>query len=482
MLSTGRCRLQWIATLVVLGALCVLPPGAEAQSAVYGGGPFYNGGTPVMNTLRASGFKTVVLWTIHVHSNGDLYFNDTLVVAGGSYVGNSAWPGQLATLKQAPTSVTRIEVGVGSAGVADWETIRDLINSQGTGANSILRRNFQALKSATGADAINDDDESGYDVNSTIAFANMAASLGYKFTLCPYTNSGFWATIKSSLGSLVDHAYLQCYAGGSGNVPSSWNSALGMKVDPGLWCRHGSGCASGDTPSSVQTRMSGWKSSAGITGGFMWLYDDMQACSGQGTTAQYAAAINNALGGGSGSGIVQLYQDCNFGGWVASFANTGSYTTAQIVSAGGRDNDASSIKIAGGYKVTLYANDNLGGKSIVLTGNDSCFVADNFNDGTSSMKIEAAGGSSGVTFYQNSNFGGAAGQVLAKGTYTLSQLQAKGVSNDWASSVKIPSGWTVILYQHDNFGGTSWTLTADTPDLTSLSPSANDQMSSCKIQ
>jgi hypothetical protein len=88
----------------------------------------------------------------------------------------------------------------------------------------------------------------------------------------------------------------------------------------------------------------------------------------------------------------------------------------------------------------------------------------------------------GVVFYQDTNYGGAAGQSLAKGTYTLAQLAAKGVPNDWASSVRIPAGWTVIIYANDNFSGTSWTRTADTPDFTVLNPNANDQMSSCKIQ
>jgi len=88
----------------------------------------------------------------------------------------------------------------------------------------------------------------------------------------------------------------------------------------------------------------------------------------------------------------------------------------------------------------------------------------------------------GVIFYQDTNYGGAAGQSLAKGTYTLAQLAAKGVPNDWASSVRIPAGWTVIIYANDNFSGTSWTRTADTPDFTVLNPNANDQMSSCKIQ
>ncbi len=88
----------------------------------------------------------------------------------------------------------------------------------------------------------------------------------------------------------------------------------------------------------------------------------------------------------------------------------------------------------------------------------------------------------GVAFYQNLNYGGAAGQTLQAGTYTTAQLAASGVPNDWASSARIPAGWTVIVYASDNFSGTSWTLTADTPNFGSLSPSANDQMSSCVIR
>jgi uncharacterized protein YbdZ (MbtH family) len=54
--------------------------------------------------------------------------------------------------------------------------------------------------------------------------------------------------------------------------------------------------------------------------------------------------------------------------------------------------------------------------------------------------------------------------------------------NDWASSVKIPTGWTVTMYSNDNFAGTSWTLTSNTTNFTTLSPNANDVVSSVKIQ
>lgn len=88
----------------------------------------------------------------------------------------------------------------------------------------------------------------------------------------------------------------------------------------------------------------------------------------------------------------------------------------------------------------------------------------------------------GVVFYQHINYGGTASQPLAPGNYTLSQLQALGFVNDWASSVRVPAGRTLTMYSNDNFGGTSWVRTSDTPDFTVLSPNANDVVSSISIQ
>jgi streptogrisin D len=98
------------------------------------------------------------------------------------------------------------------------------------------------------------------------------------------------------------------------------------------------------------------------------------------------------------------------------------------------------------------------------------------------VEIANPGGGAGVVFFQDIQFGGASSQPLARGDYTLSQLQARGMQNDWASSVRVPSGFTVIMFQHNNFLGTSWTLTSDTPNFVTLSPNANDQVSSVRIQ
>nr|AIA86334.1 CAZy families GH87 protein [uncultured Stigmatella sp.] len=85
-----------------------------------------------------------------------------------------------------------------------------------------------------------------------------------------------------------------------------------------------------------------------------------------------------------------------------------------------------------------------------------------------------------VSFYQNANYGGTV-QSLAPGSYTLSQLQAAGLSNDDVSSVRVPPGLSVVIYEDNNFAGNSWTLSGDMPRFKLLSPSANDKMSSCIV-
>ena len=273
------------------------PSAVYAASTLFGGGPFYTGGASTMNILRSSGYTTVMLWTIHVDgTTGNLVYNDQLLVANGVYVGNSTWPAQLKTLKTAPTSVNRIEVCVASAGVNDFQSLQTLISKYGTNTTSLLYSNFYALKAATGADAVDYDDEMLYDVTTAVNFGLMLSSMGYKVTLCPYTDSSFWQSTYNGLGSgIVDRVYLQCYAGGAGNDPGTWNGYFsGLKVQPGMWCKNGD-CTEGSSASDVAAQMTAWRAADGIPGGFMWLYDDMLSCTSGGTPADYALAINRAV-------------------------------------------------------------------------------------------------------------------------------------------------------------------------------------------
>ena len=88
------------------------------------------------------------------------------------------------------------------------------------------------------------------------------------------------------------------------------------------------------------------------------------------------------------------------------------------------------------------------------------------------------GSTSGVIFYQDANWQGVGSQIIQPGNYTMAQLNALTCPNDWMSSLKVPTGWTVVAYQNDNFTGTTWTFTDDT---SYVGAACNDQMTSCKI-
>ena len=83
----------------------------------------------------------------------------------------------------------------------------------------------------------------------------------------------------------------------------------------------------------------------------------------------------------------------------------------------------------------------------------------------------------GATFFADADYGGTS-VTLAKGNYTRAQLIAAGLPDDYLSSLKVPNGWTVDLYQNDNFTGTKWTFTEDS---TYIGKSANDQTTSIMI-
>ena len=281
--------------LLALAWSSVPAASAAVTSATYCS--VYPGNVPAKLTeLRNSGYDTLILFTIHVSASGNLNFNSgaNTLASGGAYTGDAGWPGVLATLKTPPTSVNRIEICVGAWGSSAFTNIQNLINTQGTNTDSILYRNFLALKNATGIDAVNLDDESLYDVNSTVQFSRMLASMGYKVTLVPYTRrTTYWQPVYNALGSnIVDRVYVQCYAGGAGNVSimPTWVSTFpGAKVFPGMW-----GNAvdpAGSTASEVESQMVAWHKSAGVQGGFMWIYEPISADTSSGTPADYANAI-----------------------------------------------------------------------------------------------------------------------------------------------------------------------------------------------
>jgi len=287
-----------LATLVVTVASA--PVAHAGTSGIFGGGPLYINATNNITAIKNSGFTEVIVWNIEVKTNGDLNFNGEFpLVSNGAYIGAATHPdfaSNMAALKTG--TVKRITFSIGSSNVGDWQDVKALVTAQGTGTSSILFRNFAALKAAIpSVDAFDFDDENSFDQASTVQFAVMLGGLGFHVVPDPFSNAAYWtsvaAAVNAQLPGTVDSVHLQAYAGGAGNNPcSGWNFS-GVPVFGGLWDRD-------VTPAQVQTTMTGWHNQCGVTGGFMWLYDDFV---GTALVAQYATAINTAVSGGTSTGI-----------------------------------------------------------------------------------------------------------------------------------------------------------------------------------
>lgn len=384
-----------------LFGLCLLllaPLVSHAISGVYGGGPIYKNREYAIGELKASGFSHVIVWTIHIEADGSLGFNGEFpLVKDGAYIGDQYYPDfrdDIASLKTGETSITRVEFGLSGWGSGTYDNVRDLLSCTGshcgTGTDSILFRNFQALRNAFPAvDALNNDDEGTYHLDSAVPFHIMLSDIGFNTAVVPYQNKSFWQSfvdrVNSARSGAVDLSYLQVYAGGAGNNPCNWD--LGLPLIAGLWSRDVS-------PSEVQSRMQGWKDTCGIDGGFMWLYDDFDNSP---LVAQYADAINTVFDDANPpqTGAVSLYQHCSYDGYRVQL-EPGSYTASQLADLGAVDNDVSSIKVSPGYQVTVYQYDNFSGYSWTLSGDDQC-ITDNtegrgdgldWNDDISSVVVD----------------------------------------------------------------------------------------------
>jgi len=118
----------------------------------------------------------------------------------------------------------------------------------------------------------------------------------------------------------------------------------------------------------------------------------------------------------------------------------------------------------GTYNITAKAYDN---SNLSTTSSAISVVVNNTQTGI-------------VTVYKHCNFSSDGYSVtLPEGNYTLSQLNALGILNDDVSSVKVQGGYQVVLYNDDNFLGSSLSLTADNSCL--VNNNFNDLTSSLKV-
>lgn len=73
-----------------------------------------------------------------------------------------------------------------------------------------------------------------------------------------------------------------------------------------------------------------------------------------------------------------------------------------------------------------------------------------------------------VVIYENTEFRGNSRAVAADASDLDALPGCGGPGADWddcISSIRVPSGWEVTVFEHDNYSGASATFTSDIPDL-----------------
>jgi hypothetical protein len=299
--KTRRTLLRRATAALALGAAALFAGHAAAQTGyvgILGGGPVYKRNLTNIQELKKAGFNELLVWSVEVKSNGDLNLNGEFpLTSNGKYIGDQTWPKFAHDLKSIKAGkVTRITLSIGSSNVGDFQDIKALIDSQGTGKKSILYKDFAALAAALPIDAIDFDDENSYDSESTVKFALMLGGLGYHVTMNPYTNNSYWTSVVSQINGqmpgLVDGIHLQTFAGGAGNNPcTNWNFG-GVPVFPGLSDQPSAPPFS--SPSQAEDRLKNWHTQCGITGGWLWIFDQI---AGTKQPRQYAHAMTKGVNG-----------------------------------------------------------------------------------------------------------------------------------------------------------------------------------------
>ncbi|MFM7815383.1 MAG: hypothetical protein ACKPGI_00270, partial [Verrucomicrobiota bacterium] len=261
----------------------LIPKNARKHLGIYVGGPIYKeerrAGT--LAELMSSKFTEVIVWSVHVDPDGTLDLNKEFpIVKDGAYIGAQQHPSFANDLRQLRDSGRRVTLGFGAAGSPAFNNIRDLLKKGGAKPGGGLRKNFEAVRRDLSAITFIDlNDEVTYDASSMTEFSVMLADLGFKVSLCPYTNRAFWQNVAGAVNSqrpgAIQAVNLQCYGGGRRNNPADW-SFPGIPVYPGVWAEgtdSGGRAVGEETINSATQRYTDWRKSASIPGGFVWLYD-----------------------------------------------------------------------------------------------------------------------------------------------------------------------------------------------------------------
>ena len=184
-----------------------------------------------------------------------------------------------------------------------------------------------------------------------------------------------------------------------------------------------------------------------------WALDDQTRTLTSGALGQYVVDFIDVSTGTPPTGNcsynsnqIVFYTDANYGGQCVT-KDIGDYPNPSSI---GLSNDSiSSIKVGSDVQAILCKDDNYLGGCETFTGDDFDLSNNSIgNDQVSSAKVQSEIVSTETRLYDNTNYGGAYAYVPSTGLYTVVD-----VFNDMAELIIMPSGWSVRLFEHNDYYG-----------------------------
>lgn len=381
--------------LLLLAALTLIPISMKAEnevSCVYVGGHIRRERPGTITTLRNSGFQYVILFNVHVDTDGTLLTDGETICKNGEYVFSNTQPNyqaDIAKLKAEGSAISRIDICIGGWGNDSYGHIRSLIERDGTGPQTILYRNFKALLEAVPEiDGVNNDQEQDYDQNSAAKFHIMMYDIGYTTTLAPYMNRSYWQglckQIRAARPDAVERVMVQCYDGGAGNVNDvkNWTFEGVPNIHVGL-CNEGNHGAW--NVENNEKQYAKWRDEHGAKGGFVWVYNDNSW-----NLNETAASINRVFSARTCSdeeAMVEVFPELKFGGQGVKLPQ-GTFSQGQLALYGIKANDLASAKILReGVKARFFINPANQGTARTLS-SDAQTLGTTYNNKICSITIE----------------------------------------------------------------------------------------------
>lgn len=189
------------------------------------------------------------------------------------------------------------------------------------------------------------------------------------------------------------------------------------------------------------------------------------------------------------SAQITVFPECNFTGAAVSLP-PGDYTTSELNALGVTDNSISSVIVSEGFGAQIYTSDRFGGSSGKLLEMNSCLDNTRYGNNISSLsvfRVDESGNAlatdpisdsetplTEVELYSECNYQGRS-ISLKNGKYTASDLQRLGLADNSISSIRVPDGMKIDLFENDFYRGRSGALGANSDCLVDR---FNDQVSS----